>query len=403
MAAEQRAFEQDPFATIPVGPLGIIPMRGCEDLAQKVNYYLCTWRESRELSGDALYTFPGVEHDNFLLEADCPRFGNGEGKGIIRESVRGYDLYLMTDVCNYSCTYKMYGMEVPMSPDDHFQDLKRIISAVESKARRVSVIMPVLYSGRQHKRSSRESLDCANALQELERMGVSNIITFDAHDPRVQNAVPLSSFDNVMPSYQMLKALFREVKDIKVHKDSMMIISPDEGALQRNIYYATVLGLNAGMFYKRRDYSTIVNGRNPIVAHEYLGDDVAGKDIFVADDLISTGDSVLDIARELKARKANRVFVAATYGFFTEGLDAFNKAYEEGLIDRVLTTNLTYRTPELKAAPWYVEVDMAKYIAYLIASLNYDHSISKLLNPLSRINLLLERYRREQTESGLIY
>ena len=394
-------LENDPLSTIPVGPLGLIAMQSSAELGERINGYLKRWRNEHEESGDDMYTFPGNGRDTYLINATCPRFGTGEAKGMLKESVRGYDLYILTDIANYSCTYKMYGKEVPMSPDDHWQDLKRIIGAVAGKARRISVITPMLYEGRQHKRSSRESLDCALALQELASLGVENVITFDAHDPRVQNAIPLISFENVMPTYQILKALFRVEKDLHIDPNHMMVISPDEGALNRNIYYATMLGLNLGMFYKRRDYTTVVDGRNPIIAHEYLGDDVAGKDVFIADDLISTGDSMLDVARELKKRKARRIYVGVTFAFFTNGLDLFNKAYEEGLITKVLSTNLTYRSPELKAAPWFTEVDMSKYISYLIASLNYDHSISHLLNPYDRIQNLLTRYRAEQEAAGL--
>ena len=319
---------------------------------------------------------------------------------MLKESVRGYYIYILCDVGSYNVTYKMYGREVPMSPDDHFQDLKRIIAAIGGKAKRVNVIMPYLYEGRQHRRSSRESLDCAMMLQELERSGVSNIITFDAHDPRVQNAIPASSFESVMPSYQILKALFRTQKDLHIDREHMMIVSPDEGALDRNIFYSSVLGIDMGMFYKRRDYTRIVNGRNPIIAHEYLGESVEGKDVFVSDDILSSGDSILDLARELKTRKANRIFAGATFGLFTNGLDAFNKAYEEGLISRIISTNLTYRTPELKQAPWFIEADMSKYIAYIVATLNHDRSLSHLLNPYDRIKALIGRYQEMQTAEG---
>ena len=320
---------------------------------------------------------------------------------MIKESVRGYDIYILCDVGAYNCTYDMYGQKIPMSPDDHFMDLKRIIAAIGGKAKRINVIMPMLYEGRQHRRSSRESLDWAMALQDLERMGVSNIITFDAHDPRVQNAIPTSGFESVMPSYQIFKALLKRDKTLQIDKEHMMIVSPDEGAIDRNIFYSSVLGLDMGLFYKRRDYTRIVNGRNPIVAHEYLGDSVEGKDIFVADDIISSGESVIDLARELKKRKANRIFAAATFALFTNGLEMYNKAYEEGIIDRVISTNLTYRTPELQAADWFVEADMSKYISYIIATLNHDRSLSRLLNPYDRIRSLLTRYNAEQTASGI--
>jgi len=387
--------------TRPFGPLGIIAMPGCEEAAQKINEYLMKWYEQQEALEDMpLYTQMGANRDNFLIEAHCPRFGTGEGKAIIKDSVRGYDIYILCDPGAYNVTYKMYGREVPMSPDDHYQDLKRIIAAIGGKAKRVNVIMPYMYEGRQHRRSSRESLDCAMMLQELEGMGIANIITFDAHDPRVQNAIPYGSFESVMPSYQILKALFREQKDLHIDRDHMMIVSPDEGALDRNIFYSSVLGVNMGFFYKRRDYTRLVNGRNPIIAHEYLGESVEGKDILVSDDIISSGDSILDLARQLKKRKANRIFAAATFGLFTNGIEAFNKAYEEGLIHRIISTNLTYRTPELKAAPWFIEADMSKYTAYIIATLNHERSLSKLLTPYDRIKNLLGRYQDQQAENG---
>ena len=387
--------------TVPLGPLGIIAMPGCEEAAQKINEYLMKWYEQQEALEDMpLYAQMGANRKDFLIEAHCPRFGTGEGKAIIKDSVRGYDIYILCDPGAYNVTYKMYGMQVPMSPDDHYQDLKRIIAAIGGKAKRVNVIMPYMYEGRQHRRSSRESLDCAMMLQELEGMGVHNIITFDAHDPRVQNAIPRGSFESVMPSYQILKALFREQKDLQLDRDHMMIVSPDEGALDRNIFYSSVLGLDMGFFYKRRDYTRVVNGRNPIIAHEYLGDTVEGKDVLVSDDILSSGDSILDLARQLKKRKANRIFAAATFGLFTNGLDAFNKAYEEGLISRIISTNLTYRTPELKAAPWFIEADMTKYSAYVIATLNHDRSLSKLLTPYDRIKKLLGRYQERQAQDG---
>ena len=395
-------WNNESFLTNPIGPLGLIAMRGTEELGEKINNWLLKWRDHTEesLPGD-MRTTPGTERKDFLVKVSCPRFGNGEGKGMIKESVRGYDIYILCDVGAYNCTYNMYGQEVPMSPDDHFMDLKRIIAALGGKAKRVTVIMTMLYEGRQHRRSTRESLDCAMMLQELERMGVNNIITFDAHDPRVQNAIPCGGFESVMPSYQIFKALLKKDPSLQIDKDHMMIVSPDEGALDRNIFYASVLGLDMGMFYKRRDYTRIVNGRNPIVAHEYMGDSVEGKDIFVADDILSSGESIIDLARELKKRKANRIFAATTFALFTNGLDIYNKAYEDGIIDRVISTNLTYRTPELKAAPWFVEADMSKYISYIIATLNHDRSLSKLLNPYDRIHGLLARYNEQQTESGI--
>ncbi len=364
-----------------VAPLGLIAMDGAKELGEKVNWYLTNWANENE---DAV--------DTFLVEADCPRFSSGDGKGLIKQTVRGNDLFILCDVGNYNCKYKLFGQLNCMSPDDHFQDLKRIIQAASGKTHRINVIMPTLYGGRQHRRNYRESLDCAVALQELQAMGVSNILTFDAHDPRVQNAIPLMGFDNIIPSYQVLKAMFRNIEDFKPNKDHYMIVSPDEGAISRNMYYASILGVDLGMFYKRRDYSTIVNGRNPIVAHEYMGNDVAGKDIFVADDIISSGESMLDIAIELKKRKANRIFCYATYPIFTNGLDAFDKAYADGIIDGVFGTNLTYRTPELLASPWFHDVDCAKYIAYYIASLNHDLSISNVIDPHSKIQALLQKY-----------
>ncbi len=390
------------FLTYPVGPLGLIAMHGTEEMGAKVNQWLLKWRKSSEetLPGD-MCTTPGMGREDFMVHTSCPRFGNGEGKGLIRDSVRGLDLYILCDVGAYNCTYNMYGQKVPMSPDDHFMDLKRTIAAVGGKAKRITVIMPMLYGGRQHRRASRESLDCAMALQELVRMGVNNIITFDAHDPRVQNAIPEGGFESVMPSYQIFKALLNRDKDLQIDKDHLMIVSPDEGAIDRNIFYASVMGLDMGMFYKRRDYTRIVNGRNPIVAHEYMGNSMEGKDVFVADDILSSGESIIDVARELKKRKANRIFAAATFALFTNGLDLYNKAYEEGLIDRVISTNLTYSTPELRAAPWFVQADMSKYISFIIATLNHDRSLSKLLTPTDRIHNLLNRYTREQQEAGI--
>lgn len=400
-------WNNDAFLTAPVGPLGIIAMRGTEEIGEKINSWLTLWRGHQEMRQQEmqeeglLITAPGYERESFLLKAYCPRFGTGEAKGMLKESVRGYDIYIICDIGAYDQTYNMYGKPVPMSPDDHFQDLKRIIAAIGGKAKRINVIMPMLYESRQHRRTSRESLDCAMALQELEQMGVANIITFDAHDNRVANAIPLIGFESIMPSYQIFKALLRQEKDIHIDKEHMMIVSPDEGAIDRNIFYSSVLGVDMGLFYKRRDYTRIVDGRNPIIAHEYLGDSVEGKDVFVADDMISSGESVLDLARELKKRKANRIFAAATFALFTSGLDAFHKAYEEGIISRVISTNLTYRTPELKAAPWFIEAEMSKYISYVIATLNHDRSLSKLLSPYDRIKKLTARYYDEQAAAGL--
>ncbi len=396
-------WNEESFLTTPVGPLGLIAMRGTEEIAGKVNQWLLKWRKHAEATtvpGD-MTTAPGMGREDFLVRTICPRFGNGEGKGLIKDSVRGLDLYILCDVGAYNCTYDMYGQKVPMSPDDHYMDLKRTIAAVGGKAKRITVIMPMLYGGRQHRRSSRESLDCAMMLQELERMGVNNLITFDAHDPRVQNAVPEGGFESVMPSYQIFKALLKKEKTLQLDKEHLMIVSPDEGALDRNIFYASVLGVDMGMFYKRRDYTRIVNGRNPIVAHEYMGNDVDGKDVFVADDILSSGESMIDVARNLKKRNANRIFAAVTFPLFTNGLELYNKAYEEGLIDGVISTNLTYRTPELQAAPWFIEADMSKYISYIIATLNHDRSLSKLLSPSDRIAALKERYEQEQVQSGI--
>ncbi len=388
--------------TVPYAPLGLIAMPGCEELGEKINSWLMKWYEQQDALDDTpLFSLMGHNRENFLIQAECPRFGTGEGKGMLRSSVRGYDIYIICDVGAYNIRYKMYGESVPMSPDDHYQDLKRVIAAIGGRAKRINVIMPLLYEGRQHRRSSRESLDCALALQELENMGVSNIITFDAHDPRVQNAVPLIGFDSVKPSYQILKALFRKELELHLDRDHMMIVSPDEGAIDRNIFYSSVLGLDMGMFYKRRDYTRIVEGRNPIVAHEYLGDSVEGKDIFVSDDILASGESMLDLARELKQRNAGRIFASATFALFTNGLDHFHRAYEEGLISRVIATNLTYRTPELQAAPWFIEADMSKYISYIVASLNHDRSLSGLLNPYDRIRSLVGRYNEKQAEAGI--
>lgn len=379
--------------SIPVGMLSVVGMRGCEDMCSKVDAYLAEWRAARhgELTEDA--DFNGYIRDSYLLKTKCPRFGSGEAKGTILESARGHDIFIVCDVFNYGVTYDMYGMKVPMSPDDHFQDIKRIIAAIGGKARRINVIMPMLYEGRQHKRSTRESLDCALALQELVSMGVENIITFDAHDARVQNAIPLrGGFESVQPTYQFVKALVNNVPDLDLSK--LMVISPDEGGMGRCMYYSSVLGVDLGMFYKRRDYSVIVNGRNPIVAHDFLGSDVTGKDLIVVDDMISSGDSVLDIGKKLKAAGANRIFICTTFGLFCNGLENFDKAYEAGHITKVFTTNLNYRPQELIDRPWYQEVDMSKYIAYLIDTLNHDESISGLLEPVHRINKLL-------TEKGL--
>ena len=367
------------------GELSVIGMKGCEQFAAQVDSYLKEWRNHG--SGDDA---------SFLVDVNCPRFGSGEAKGVITKSLRGHDVYIICDPFNYGVTYKMYGQTVPMSPDDHFCDIKRILGAIAGKARRVSLIMPMLYEGRQHKRSGRESLDCATALQDLEAMGVTNILTFDAHDPRVQNAIPLCGFENIHPTYQMIKALVKQVPDISLDKEDLLIISPDEGAMGRCMYYSSVLGLDIGMFYKRRNYSIVIDGRNPIEAHEYLGNDVNGKDVIIIDDMIASGESIIDVAMKIKEKGAKRIFVFETFGLFTAGLEKFDKAYEEGLFNKIFTTNLVYRTPELLARPWYAEVNMCKYVSYIIDTLNHDESISGLLAPYNRINALLERHKKER-------
>lgn len=385
--------EKRNLETIPVGSLGVIALKGCKNLGEKVDYYLVKWRAERESEHKDSLAFAGYQRETYLLGADIPRFGSGEAKGIIRESVRGDDLYILVDVCNYSMTYCLCGQENHMSPDDHYQNLKRIISAVGGKARRITVIMPFLYESRQHKRTGRESLDCAIALQELVSMGVDNIITFDAHDARVQNAIPLHGFETVQPAYQFIKGLLRNVKGLSLDTDHMMIISPDEGGMSRAIYMANVLGLDIGMFYKRRDYTRIENGRNPIIAHEFLGSSVEGKDMIIIDDMISSGESSIEVAKALKVRKANRIFICSTFGLFTGGLERFDEAYKERIIDRVLTTNLIYQTPELLVREWYINCDMSKYIAYIIDTLNHDSSISDLLDPSERIRNVIAGYQ----------
>jgi len=363
------------------GELSVIGMRGCEDFCDQVDYYLKEWRR----------------HDTdgtFLVDSSCPRFGSGEAKGTIHQSLRGNDVYIICDVFNHGVTYNMYGQVVPMSPDDHFQDIKRVIGAIAGKARRISVIMPMLYEGRQHKRSGRESLDCALALQELVNMGITNIITFDAHDPRVQNAIPLKGFEDVRSAYQMIKAMLRKYPDIEIDPDKTMIISPDEGGMGKCMYYSSVMGIDLGMFYKRRDYSIIVNGKNPIVAHEYLGRDVKDKDVIIVDDMISSGDSVIDVAKQLKDKGAKRIFVFATFGLFCNGLENMDAAYEEGIFTQIFTTNLVYRTPELLSREWYTEVNMCKYVAYIIDTLNHDRTISHLLDQSKKIHTILDKYKK---------
>lgn len=382
--------------TIPVGSLGIIPLKGCQFLAEEINSYLVKWRTQRESEHKNSLAFAGYQRDSYILKSEVPRFGSGEGKGVILESVRGIDLYLLVDVTNYSQTYSLCGYENHMSPDDHYQDLKRIISAVGGKARRITVIMPFLYESRQHKRTDRESLDCAIALQELVSMGVDNIITFDAHDPRVQNSIPLHGFETVQPAYQFIKNLLRCEPDLQIDADHMMVISPDEGGMSRAIYIANVLGLDMGMFYKRRDYTRIVNGRNPIVAHEFLGTSVEGKDMIVIDDMISSGDSVLEVAEALKKRGARKIFICTTFGLFTSGLDKFDRAYRRGIFNHILTTNLIYQSPDLLKREWYINCDMSKYIAYIIDTLNHDTSISDLLVPNDRIQNAVSQYKKRQ-------
>ncbi|MCR4716959.1 MAG: ribose-phosphate pyrophosphokinase [Lachnospiraceae bacterium] len=380
--------------TIPVGKLQLVAMESSKELGKLVDNYLVQWRKERQNENKSTVAFHGYERDTYLLDAKCPRFGSGEAKGEIHESVRGSDLYILVDVTNYSVKYKLCGQENSMSPDDHFSDVKRIIAAAAGKPRKITVIMPFLYESRQHRRTSRESLDAANALQELTAIGVDNIITFDAHDPRVQNAIPYSGFENIMPTYQFIKALLRSTNDLQLDKDHLMVISPDEGAMSRAIYFANVLGINVGMFYKRRDYTTIVDGKNPILAHEYLGDDLNGKDVLIVDDMISSGESMIDVAKELKRRNARRVFAISTFGLFTNGLEVFDKCVEDGIIEKVITTNLIYQKPELFTRSWYVSADLSKYIALIIDNLNHDASISNLLNPTERIQKRIEEYNK---------
>ena len=392
--------EKRNLETIPVGSLGIIPLESCKELGQKVDSYLVRWREERESEHKESLAFAGYMRPSYILNAKVPRFGSGEAKGLIRESVRGDDLYFLVDITNYSIKYTVCGNETCMSPDDHFADLKRLIGAVGGKARRITVIMPFLYEGRQHKRSARESLDCAIALQELVNMGVDSIITFDAHDPRVQNAIPLHSFETVQPTYQFIKALLRKAPDIILDTDHLMVVSPDEGAMGRAVYFGNVIEADVGMFYKRRDYTKIVGGRNPIVAHEFLGSNVEGKDIIIIDDMISSGESMLDCARELKERKAKRIFICATFGLFTSGMDGFDEAYKNGTFDLLITTNLVYQPETLLSRPYYTTADMSKYIALLIDSLNHDLSISEFLNPTDRIQRYVTKYKAKQKKQN---
>ena len=385
--------------TLPVAPLKIAALESCRDLAEKVNSHIINFRRNdievlKKRQENLQYR--GYDADSYMLDCACPRFGSGEAKGIVNESVRGTDIYAMVDVTNYSLTYKMSGFTNHMSPDDHYQDLKRIIGASIATAHRVNVVMPFLYEGRQHKRSGRESLDCAMMLEELIQMGVSNIITFDAHDPRVQNSIPLSGFDNFMPTYQFIKALLNHDKTLKIDKDNLMVISPDEGAMSRAVYLANNLGVDMGMFYKRRDYSTIIDGRNPIVAHEFLGADVKGKDMIIIDDMISSGESMLEVAKLLKDREARNIYMCSTFGLFTSGLEKFDKAYEEGLFTKVLTTNVVYQTPELLSREYYISCDLSKYIALIIDKLNHDASISGLLDPADRIQKVIKKFKNHE-------
>ena len=384
-------------SAMPVAPLKLLALDSCKELGDRVNEYLVDFRKNvhNDIKQDP--AFRGYSEENYLIKAACPRFGSGEGKGVLSESVRGKDVFLMVDVCNHSLTYTVNGCENHKSPDDHYQDLKRMIAAIAGKAHRINVIMPFLYEGRQHKRSGRESLDCAYALKELSEMGVSNFITFDAHDPRVQNATPLKGFDNFTPPYQFIRSLLRYEKDLIIDKDHMMVISPDEGALDRTTYFANVLGVNIGMFYKRRDYSVIVNGKNPIVAHEFLGDNIDGKDIVIVDDMISSGGSMLDTARQLKEMNARRVFICTTFGLFTDGMAAFDEAYEKGWFDKVITTNLTYQIPELLSRPYYIEADMSKFLASIIDFMNHDVSMSNVLTPTEKIRTILEKYNKRES------
>ena len=380
--------------SLPAGPLKIAALEGCREFAQVVDKDLSEMRRKSPL---ARINFPlkGYCEDSYLVDFRCPRYGTGEGRSVINDSVRGADLYIMIDVLNYSITYKVCGEINHMSPDNHYEDLKRVISAANGKAKRITVIMPFLFGGRQHRRTKRESLDCAIFLEELVDMGVSNIVTFDAHDPRVQNAIPLSGFDSFMPTYQFLKALIQTVPDLHLSKDTAMVVSPDEGAMERSVYFANILGLELGMFYKRRDYTKIVNGKNPIVAHEFLGSSVEGKDVLVIDDMISSGGSMLDVARQIKEKGANKVFICTTFGLFTDGLEAFDEYYEKGYISKVVTTNLNYRPPELLTREWYAEADMTEYLASIIDHLNHDLSISEIQSPTAKINQLLKQLDRD--------
>ena len=391
-AADEKSYSrynqygENPMA--PVGPIGLVPLIGSGEFTEKVNFYL-NKRRSEYLQEEIVSSYPGFYREDYRIDVDNTRFSSGEGKAVIKNTVRGHDLYIISDVMNCSCTYKMFGQDNRMSPDDHYQDLKRVILACSGKSRRINVIMPFLYESRQHKRNSRESLDCAFALEELYNLGVANIITFDAHDERVANAIPLAGFESIPPTYQIIKEMYRQIPDLSFSKGKFMIISPDEGGIPRAMYFASILGVPLGTFYKRRDYTTIVNGRNPIIAHEFLGDSVEGQDILIVDDMISSGDSMLDIARDMKQRGAKNVFCAVTFGLFTEGIEKFDKAYEEGIISKVFATNAVYRRPELLQAPWYADVNMCKFVALLIDAINHDASLSGLVNPTEKIQKLL--------------
>lgn len=383
-------------SAMPVAPLKLLALDSCKELGDRVNEYLVDFRKNvhNDIKQDP--AFHGYSEENYLIKAACPRFGSGEGKGVLSESVRGKDVFLMVDVCNHSLTYTVNGYENHKSPDDHYQDLKRMIAAIAGKAHRINVIMPFLYEGRQHKRSGRESLDCAYALKELSEMGVSNFITFDAHDPRVQNATPLKGFDNFTPPYQFIRSLLRYEKDLIIDKDHMIVISPDEGALDRAVYFSSVLGVDTGMFYKRRDYSKVVNGKNPIVAHEFLGDNIEGKDVIIIDDMIASGGSMIDTAKQLKAMKAKRVFVCCTFGLFTEGLAAFDEAYANGVFDRVVCTNLTYLPPEILERDYFVTADMSKFLASIVDFMNHDISMGNVLTPTEKIHEVLAKYNARE-------
>lgn len=383
--------EHSGFTKIPYGKLGIIAMKGTEEIAEKVNQYIVNWRKETLGQDDGVH-IAGYAEDSFLIKYSAPRFASGEAKAVIEQTVRGYDLFILIDAFNYSVTYKMHGIEVPMSPDDHYSDLKRILAAVNGKARRVTVVMPMLYEGRQHRKTNRESLDCAMMLQELVTYGVDSILTFDAHDPRVCNAIPLNGFESISPIYQMLKALIKSTPDIRLDKDSILAVSPDEGGMGRAINFATSLGVDLGMFYKRRDYSRVVDGRNPIMAHEFLGSSLEGKNVIVVDDMIASGESMLDVCAKLKERGANKIYVCTSFGLFTSGLEKFDEAKKNGSIDKILCTNTIYRSPELLERDWYVDVDMSKFTAYIIDAMNHDVSIAPLLDPSSKINALLERH-----------